>query len=119
MGASYCWNIAPRGNRLTALEPCSALSRGKEAGEHQTGKATKGSPATVLGSKNVAVGSATIVQQCLEAGLLDEIHIDLVPFLFGHGIRLFDPVAEKPIELETIQVIEGTGVTHLHFRVVK
>ena len=71
------------------------------------------------GGRNVAVASTTIVQQCLEAGLLDEIHIDLVPFLLGHGIRLFDFKAQEPIELETMQVVEGTGVTHLHFRVVK
>ena len=32
---------------------------------------------SAAGDKNVAVGAASIVQQCLQAGLLDEIQIDL------------------------------------------
>ena len=70
------------------------------------------------GDKNVSVSSANIMQQCLKAGLLDEIHIDLVPFLLGQGVRLFDHL-DAPIELESTEVIESTGVTHLTFRVVK
>jgi len=59
------------------------------------------------------------VQQCISAGLLDEIHIDLVPVLLGGGVRLFDHLGTGPIELESPRVIEGSGVTHLTFRVVK
>src|SRR5688500_893187 len=44
----------------------------------------------VAGDKNIAVATATITQQCLQAGLLDELNIDLVPVLLGEGIRLFD-----------------------------
>jgi len=73
----------------------------------------------IAGDKNVSVSSASIVQQCLKAGLLDEIHIDLAPVLLGGGVRLFDHLGRQPIELETIQVVKGTDVTHLHFRVVK
>ena len=40
--------------------------------------------------KNVAVGAASIAQQCIRAGLLDEIHVDLVPVLLGGGVRLFE-----------------------------
>jgi dihydrofolate reductase len=71
------------------------------------------------GGKNVAVSSANVMQQCLAAGLLDEIHIDLVPALLGRGIRLFDNLGPDPIELEALGVVEGMGVTHLGFRVVK
>lgn len=71
------------------------------------------------GDKNVAVSSASIAQQCIKAGLLDEIHIDLVPILLGSGVRLFENFGDKPIELETIRVVKGQGVTHLGFRVVK
>lgn len=71
------------------------------------------------GDKNVSVGGSTIVQQCLRAGLLDEIQIDLAPILLGAGIRLFDHLGTEPIELESTGVIEGSGVTHLRFRVVK
>src|SRR5512143_2802057 len=44
----------------------------------------------IAGEKVVAVGAPSVVQQCLEAGLLDEIHIDLAPVLLFNGIRLFD-----------------------------
>lgn len=73
----------------------------------------------IAGEKNVAVGSASTLQQCLKAGLLDEIHIDLIPVLLGGGVRLFEHFGNEPIELEMIRVIEGTDVTHLKFRVVK
>ena len=71
------------------------------------------------GDKDVAVGAATVVQQCIRAGLLDEIHVDLVPVLLGDGVRLFEHLGATPIELEYTEVIEGAGVTHLTFRVVK
>ena len=69
--------------------------------------------------KTVGVGGTTIVQQCLRAGLLDEIQIHLAPILLGAGIRLFDNLGAHPIDLEQIGTIEGTGVTHLRFRVKK
>jgi dihydrofolate reductase len=72
----------------------------------------------VAGDKMVAVGAASIVQQCLRAGLLDEIHVDLVPVLLGDGVRLFDHLG-GPVELERTQVVEGVGVTHMTFRVVR
>jgi dihydrofolate reductase len=73
----------------------------------------------VAGDKNVAVGAASIAQQCIEAGLLDEIHIDPVPVLLGGGVRLFEHLGPKAIELESTRVIEAPSVTHLTFRVVK
>lgn len=73
----------------------------------------------VAGDKTVAVGAASIAQQCIEAGLLDEIHVDLVPVLLGGGVRLFEHLGTTPIELESTRVIEAPGVTHLTFRVVK
>jgi dihydrofolate reductase len=73
----------------------------------------------VAGDKDVAVGAASIAQQCIEAGLLDEIHVDLVPVLLGDGVRLFDHLGTGPIELERTRVVEAPGVTHLTFRVVR
>jgi len=69
--------------------------------------------------KNVAVGAASIAQQSIRAGLLDEIHVDLVPVLLGGGVRLFEHLGTEPIGLERTRVIEAPGVTHLTFRVVK
>jgi dihydrofolate reductase len=71
------------------------------------------------GNKNVAVSSANIAQQCIKAGLLDEIQIDLVPVLLGGGVRLFEHLGAAPIELESTGVVAAPGVTHLKFRIVK
>jgi RibD C-terminal domain len=67
----------------------------------------------VAGDKDVGVGAASIVQQCIRAGLLDELHLDLVPVLLGGGVSLFDHLGTGPIDLERTRVIEGAGVTHL------
>jgi dihydrofolate reductase len=69
--------------------------------------------------RDVGVGGTTITRQCLQAGLLDELHIDLAAMLLGDGIRLFDGLGPAPIELEIARVVEGVGVTHLRYRVVK
>jgi len=71
------------------------------------------------GPKNVGVVAASIAQQCLELGLLDEIHIHLVPILLGGGVRLFERIGAQPVELEPISVIVASSVTHLTFRVAK
>jgi dihydrofolate reductase len=72
----------------------------------------------VAGDKNVAVGAASLAQQCLRAGILDEVHVDLVPVLLGGGVRFFDDLGEQ-IELERTRLIEAPDVTHITFRVVK
>ena len=73
----------------------------------------------VAGDKGVAVATPTITQQLLDAGLLDEIAVNLVPVLLGEGIRFFDNLAGSSVKLEGPTVIEGTDVTHLHYRVRK
>ena len=69
--------------------------------------------------KDVGVAGADIAQQCLKLGLLDEIHIHLVPVLLSEGIRLFDNLSSTPIQLERIRVVDTPNVTHLYFRVIK
>jgi dihydrofolate reductase len=72
------------------------------------------------GDKNVSVGGgANTAQQCLRAGLLDEMQIHLAPLLLGGGLRLFDQIDAEQIQLEATTVIESPGVTHLRYRVVK
>ncbi len=74
----------------------------------------------VAEEKDVYVfGGANTVQQYLEAELIDEINIALIPVLFGEGIRLFDHLGSKHIELEKIGAIDASGVTHLSYRIVK
>lgn len=72
------------------------------------------------GERDVAIGGgANVAQQALKAGLVDEIQLHLIPVLLGQGIPLFQHLGNTPIELETVRVIEATGVTHLWYRVVK
>jgi dihydrofolate reductase len=65
------------------------------------------------------VGRADVAQQCIAAGLIDEVGIDLVPVLLGEGVRFFDRLRNGPIELERTRIIEAPGVTHLRFHIVK
>ena len=68
------------------------------------------------GDKNVLVHGAYTAQKALEAGVLDELQIDQVPVLFGHGMRLFD-VLPTQIELEVARVIDTPAATHIRYRV--
>jgi dihydrofolate reductase len=71
------------------------------------------------GDKDVVVSTASILQQCLNLGLMDEIHVDVAPLLLGKGVRLFDHLEIEPTSLECMRVVAAPGVTHLGFRVVK
>ncbi len=68
------------------------------------------------GGNDVQVGGgAELVQQYLNAGLLDELNIHLVPVLLGSGgVRLLDGL--EPAELELTRLIESDAVTHLRYR---
>jgi dihydrofolate reductase len=70
------------------------------------------------GDKEVAViGGAATIQQFIQAGLVDELRIHLVPVLLGDGTRLFDRMGPEHIELETTR-IDSAAATHLTFQVV-
>jgi dihydrofolate reductase len=71
----------------------------------------------VAGDRVVAVATPSITQQLLNAGLLDEIHVDLVPVLLGDGIPFFANLRGAPVVLEDPVVTPGVRVTHLHYRV--
>ena len=72
----------------------------------------------LAGEKVVGVNGGTIARQCLDAGLLDEIWVDLVPVLLGGGTPFFAELGRAPVELEgPISVVEGIEVTHLRYRV--
>ena len=73
----------------------------------------------VAGDKDVGVGAASIVQQCIKAGLLDEIHMDLVPVLLGGGVSLFDHLRDRPDRPGEDEGDRGRWGTHLTFRLMK
>lgn len=72
------------------------------------------------GDKHImVVGGAQTAQQCLRAGLVDEIRIGIAPVFFGEGLRFFEPFVDEQIELERTRVFESPTRTDLWFRVVK
>jgi len=74
----------------------------------------------IAGDKNVWVmGGATVAQQYLAAGLVDELRIHIAPVLFGAGTRLFEHIGSDRIELEPTEVIQTPDAIHLRYRVVK
>jgi dihydrofolate reductase len=71
------------------------------------------------GGKSVGVHGADTIQQLLNAGLLDEISVDIASVLLGSGVRLFDHLAGTPTVLGNPKVIAGVRVTHLRYPVHK
>lgn len=73
------------------------------------------------GDKDVnIIGAASTAQQCLKAGLADELHVDVMPVLLGRGLRIFENLADERIQLERIKVMElPAGRTHLRYRIVR
>jgi dihydrofolate reductase len=71
------------------------------------------------GEREVAVGGgASVVQQYLRAGLVDEVQLHILPLLLGQGLRLFEnKTAGAPGVLERIRVAESpAGVVHVRYR---
>lgn len=75
----------------------------------------------ISGNKNIYLfGGASIFQQFLNAGYVDEIHIGIAPIILGKGIRLFDNLDDKRIKLERTQLFEyPKGLTGINYRLVK
>ncbi|MBD3924297.1 dihydrofolate reductase family protein [Nocardioides cavernae] len=67
--------------------------------------------------KAVGVHGADTIQQLLNAGLLDEISVDIASVLLGSGVRLFDHLDGTPAVLGNPSLIQGVGVTHLRYPV--
>lgn len=69
--------------------------------------------------KDVRLMGASIIQQCLRAGLLDELTIELVPVILGGGVRLLDNLEPGTVSLDLVRVIDAPGVTHLTYQVTR
>ena len=69
------------------------------------------------GGKDVALGGGgDVIQQCLAAGEVDEMWINVAPILLGGGTRLLDNLGAG-IKLEQLRAIEGPDAAHLKYRV--
>ena len=91
--------------------PYTFVTDGIESAVEQATEAAQG--------KDVFLQGASIVQQGLRAGLMDELHVSVVPLVLGRGVRLLDGLDAGSMELELTGVLDAPGVTHLSYRVVK
>jgi len=73
---------------------------------------------TAAGDKVVGLFGATVMQQALPLGLVDEIHVHVVAVVLGGGTPLFSTL-ESAVNLERIDVTATPAATHLRFRVVR
>jgi dihydrofolate reductase len=74
----------------------------------------------LAGDKAVGVNGGEMASQCLNAGLLDELWIELVPVLLGDGVPFFTRLRDAPVLLDgPISTAQGDRVTHLRYRVRK
>lgn len=91
----------PRQNSTVSFDTAgikSAMARAKE----------------IAGDQVIALGSPSVIQQCLALGLVDRIQVKVVPVLLGDGIRMFGTLSDA-VELENPEVTQGNGVTHLYY----
>ena len=80
--------------------PADALERARQA----------------TGGRDVRIGGGpTVIREFLAAGLIDHMHVVVVPILLGRGLRLWDGLEglEKGYQVEATS--SPSGVTHVTF----
>jgi dihydrofolate reductase len=71
------------------------------------------------GDRTVAVAAGMIASQALDAGVVDEVVVDLIPVVLGAGVPYFANLATKPVKLDNPTVLPGDRVLHLRYPVVR
>lgn len=72
------------------------------------------------GDRDITVsGGASILQQAIRDGYLDELRVSVVPVLLGSGKRLFDNLSDLPGNIEIADVLPSETVTHIRYRFTK
>ena len=69
------------------------------------------------GDRDVMLHGAYTAQECLKAGVLDAIEIQLRPVLLGQGRRLFDNLPPNHIELSLARTLRAPETLHLRYEV--
>jgi dihydrofolate reductase len=71
-----------------------------------------------VGGRDIRIGGgADLIQQYLNAGLVNEFTISIAPVILGEGTRLFDCVEFGQIGLEVVDTVPSPRVTHLRYAV--
>jgi dihydrofolate reductase len=79
--------------------------------------ALRAAQAAADGKNVVVMGGASIAQQFLRAGLIDDVSIHLAPVLFSSGTRLFEDLGDTHIHLKPHDVVQTAAATHLTWHV--
>ncbi len=72
----------------------------------------------VAGDKDVHLFGATVMQQALPLGLVDELHLHVMPVLVGGGTPLFGHLGSA-IKLERVGAQLTPAATHLQYRILR
>lgn len=67
----------------------------------------------------VIAGRASVIQEFPRAGLLDEVHVHIVPIFMGSGVRLFDRPDSRRVGLEPVRASGSSAVSNLECCVVR
>ena len=71
------------------------------------------------GRKDIRIaGGANVIQQFLNAGLVDEFTIHVAPIMLGEGVRLFENLVKYKFSVDTLDAIPSGLVTHLRYKVI-
>lgn len=131
MGRSmFDYGEEPWGEQPPFRAPVFVVTHRARRPLHRTGTSftfvTEGLEAAVKQATEAAAGrdvflsgGASIVQQAIAAGLLDELHLHQAPVLLGTGVRLWDHIGPGWKELMPVRVTSGDGVTHLYYQFVR
>jgi dihydrofolate reductase len=106
--------------------PCFVVTHSKPAASHPpvytfvTGGVVSAieQAKDAAGGKDVTLHGATVFQQALPLGLVDEIRLHVIPVLLGGGTPLFGRL-DSAISLERTQAVVTPAATHLTFRVAR
>jgi dihydrofolate reductase len=71
------------------------------------------------GDKNVMLIGVSVNQQCLNAGLCDELHIGVMPLLLGDGLRFFENISSRQMTLEKVRFFESGPRTDIWLRITR
>jgi dihydrofolate reductase len=62
-------------------------------------------------------GGADTIAQYLNAGVVDEMLIQLAPIVLGGGVRLFDRVDASRVSFEIAETVTSRLVTHIRYKI--
>jgi dihydrofolate reductase len=70
--------------------------------------------------KDVCImGGASTIAQFINLGLLNELHLHLIPTLLGDGINLFDKIDKDKVDFKKNRVLDGEKATHISLKINK